>query len=104
VIGDCMVKDKKAEELENKGLWRRAAARWQDVLMDYRQETQTDQRMYIQRQIQRCIKSATLKNVSSREVATSRALRNAAIRVEKEMGIHRNRKVAHDELYTYWER
>ncbi|EFJ0515157.1 PerC family transcriptional regulator [Escherichia coli] len=96
-----MVKDKKAEELENKGLWRRAAARWQDVLMDYRQDNQTDQRMYIQRQIQRCINSATSKNVSSREVATSRALRNSAIRVEKEMGIHRNRKAAHDELYTY---
>ncbi|ELP3961278.1 PerC family transcriptional regulator, partial [Escherichia coli] len=27
-----MITDKKAEELEQRGLWRRAAARWQELL------------------------------------------------------------------------
>ncbi|EOM6880232.1 PerC family transcriptional regulator [Escherichia coli] len=26
-----MITDKKAEELEQRGLWRRAAARWQEI-------------------------------------------------------------------------
>ncbi|WP_074469497.1 PerC family transcriptional regulator [Escherichia coli] len=41
--------DKKAEELEQRGLWRRAAARWQELLLNYLQE---DDRICIQRRIQ----------------------------------------------------
>ncbi|WP_232379243.1 PerC family transcriptional regulator [Escherichia coli] len=33
-----MITDKKAEELEQRGLWRRAAARWQELLLNYLQE------------------------------------------------------------------
>ena len=32
-----MITDKKAEELEQRGLWRRAAARWQELLLNYLQ-------------------------------------------------------------------
>ena len=38
-----MITDKKAEELEQRGLWRRAAARWQELLLNYLQE---DDRYY----------------------------------------------------------
>ncbi|WP_072048085.1 PerC family transcriptional regulator [Escherichia coli] len=30
-----MITDKKAEELEQRGLWRRAAARWQELLLSH---------------------------------------------------------------------
>ncbi|MEK8955090.1 PerC family transcriptional regulator [Escherichia coli] len=43
-----MITDKKAEELEQRGLWRRAAARWQELLLNYLQE---DDRICIQRRI-----------------------------------------------------
>ncbi|HFN7615976.1 TPA: PerC family transcriptional regulator [Escherichia coli] len=50
-----MITDKKAEELEQRGLWRRAAARWQELLLNYLQE---DDRICIQRRIQHCLKRA----------------------------------------------
>ncbi|HAM7046765.1 PerC family transcriptional regulator [Escherichia coli] len=96
-----MVRDKKAEDLEQRGLWRRAAARWQEVLMDYRQEGQVDQRIYVREQIRRCTKLAASKNIAEKNVSTSKELRKAAIRIEKEMGIHRDRKKAHGELYVH---
>ncbi|MFN0654557.1 PerC family transcriptional regulator [Escherichia coli] len=43
-----MITDKKTEELEQRGLWRRAAARWQELLLNYLQE---DDRICIQRRI-----------------------------------------------------
>lgn len=43
-----MITDKKAEELEQRGLWRRAAARWQELLLNYLQE---DDRICIQRRL-----------------------------------------------------
>ncbi|WKB42224.1 PerC family transcriptional regulator (plasmid) [Escherichia coli] len=50
---------KKAEELEQRGLWRRAAARWQELLLNYLQE---DDRICIQRRIQHCLKRAKMKS------------------------------------------
>nr|WP_250697599.1 PerC family transcriptional regulator [Escherichia coli]ATZ71923.1 hypothetical protein [Escherichia coli] len=54
-----MITDKKAEELEQRGLWRRAAARWQELLLNYLQE---DDRICIQRRIQHCLKRAKMKS------------------------------------------
>lgn len=96
-----MVRDKKAEDLEQRGLWRRAAVRWQEVLMDYRQEGQIDQQIYVREQIRRCMKLAASKNIAAKNASTSKELRKAAIRIEKEMGIHRDRKKAHGELYVH---
>ncbi len=54
-----MITDKKAEVLEQRGLWRRAAARWQELLLNYLQE---DDRICIQRRIQHCLKRAKMKS------------------------------------------
>lgn len=64
-----MVRDKKAEDLEQRGLWRRAAVRWQEVLMDYRQEGQVDQRIYVREQIRRCMKQAVPKTLQPKMLA-----------------------------------
>ncbi|WP_353055267.1 PerC family transcriptional regulator [Escherichia coli] len=42
-----------------RGLWRRAAARWQELLLNYLQE---DDRICIQRRIQHCLKRAKMKS------------------------------------------
>ncbi|MED0458896.1 PerC family transcriptional regulator [Escherichia coli] len=93
-----MITDKKAEELEQRGLWRRAAARWQELLLNYLQE---DDRICIQRRIQHCLKRAKMKSqrATSQEEFSFRLLRSSAIQTEKEMGIYRDRKTAHDHLY-----
>lgn len=95
-----MVSDKKAEELEKRCLWRRAAARWNDVLMEFQQEEQIDQRRYIKQQIQRCVDLAISKSIESKGGGT-KAIRKAAVCVEKEMGIYRDRKIVHGELYVH---
>ncbi|EHU7964829.1 PerC family transcriptional regulator, partial [Escherichia coli] len=86
-----MITDKKAEELEQRGLWRRAAARWQELLLNYLQE---DDRICIQRRIQHCLKRAKMKSqrATSQEEFSFRLLRSSAIQTEKEMGIYRDRK------------
>ncbi|EPE2661683.1 PerC family transcriptional regulator, partial [Escherichia coli] len=93
-----MITDKKAEELEQRGLWRRAAARWQELLLNYLQE---DDRICIQRRIQHCLKRAKMKSqrATSQEEFSFRLLRSSAIQTEKEMGIYRDRKTEHDHLY-----
>ncbi|MBW6098363.1 PerC family transcriptional regulator [Escherichia coli] len=87
-----MITDKKAEELEQRGLWRRAAARWQELLLNYLQE---DDRICIQRRIQHCLKRAKMKS----QRATSRGKSSPSdyyavlqYRRKKEMGIYRDRK------------
>ncbi len=79
-----MITDKKAEELEQRGLWRRAAARWQELLLNYLQE---DDRICIQRRIQHCLKRAKMKSqrATSQEEFSFRLLRSSAIQTEKEM-------------------
>ncbi|HFP5576069.1 TPA: PerC family transcriptional regulator, partial [Escherichia coli] len=74
------------EELEQRGLWRRAAARWQELLLNYLQE---DDRICIQRRIQHCLKRAKMKSqrATSQEEFSFRLLRSSAIQTEKEMGI-----------------
>ncbi|WP_249546314.1 PerC family transcriptional regulator, partial [Escherichia coli] len=44
---------------KQRGLWRRAAARWQELLLNYLQE---DDRICIQRRIQHCLKRAKMKS------------------------------------------
>ncbi|MFB3633550.1 PerC family transcriptional regulator [Escherichia coli] len=90
-----MITDKKAEVLEQRGLWRRAAARWQELLLNYLQE---DDRICIQRRIQHCLKRAKMKSqrATSQEEFSFRLLRSSAIQTEKEMGIYRDRKTGND--------
>ncbi|MDC9131447.1 PerC family transcriptional regulator [Escherichia coli] len=77
-----MITDKKAEVLEQRGLWRRAAARWQELLLNYLQE---DDRICIQRRIQHCLKRAKNEITESNqpEEFSFRLLRSSAIQTEK---------------------
>ncbi|MHB9347072.1 MULTISPECIES: PerC family transcriptional regulator [Enterobacter] len=47
-----MVKDSKAEELEAKGLYRRAARRWQDVMMT---RARSDEQEWVRRRCDSCL-------------------------------------------------
>ncbi|WP_244582929.1 hypothetical protein, partial [Escherichia coli] len=62
---------------------------------------QEDDRICIQRRIQHCLKRAKMKSqrATSQEEFSFRLLRSSAIRTEKEMGIYRDRKTAHNHLY-----
>ncbi|WP_128972002.1 PerC family transcriptional regulator, partial [Escherichia coli] len=56
-----MVTDKKAEDLEQRGMWRRASARWQEVLLlcqDKKQET------YIQQRLAYCLQQLKSRKTS----------------------------------------
>ncbi|MFL9142449.1 PerC family transcriptional regulator, partial [Escherichia coli] len=59
VVRRLMVEEHYSEELEQRGLWRRAAARWQELLLNYLQD---DDRICIQRRIQHCLKRAKMKS------------------------------------------
>ncbi|WP_307837139.1 PerC family transcriptional regulator [Escherichia coli] len=65
-------------KLEQRGLWRRAAARWQELLLNYLQE---DDRICIQRRIQHCLKRAKMKSqrATSQEEFSFRLLRSSAV-------------------------
>ncbi|EFO0980207.1 PerC family transcriptional regulator [Escherichia coli] len=62
---------------------------------------QEDDRICIQIRIQHCLKRAKMKSqrATSQEEFSFRLLRSSAIQTEKEMGIYRDRKTAHDHLY-----
>ena len=49
-----MVNDRKAEELEAKGLYRRAATRWQEVMLLC---TEDDDREWVKRRRETCLKN-----------------------------------------------
>lgn len=77
-----MVEDKVAKKLEQAGLWRRAAARWLDVMLS----CDTDE----QRDVARRRRNQCLLNVS-RPVPEGkldvRAINRAARRMQEQMGI-----------------
>ena len=84
-----MVKDDKAEALEDAGLFRRAAARWLCVMQKCQTERQRD---YVLIRRKQCIEK--VKSKSGPEVDSFRGLDAAATRLQKEMGIHKPGGVA----------
>lgn len=81
-----MATDTKAEQLEEQGLWRRAAARWLDVM----NEAQTDsQRERIARRRERCLANAK-RPPKKRE--TFCELQDAVNKAIDDMGIKRVRR------------
>lgn len=77
------ITDSKAESLEARGLYRRAAARWLEVLMLC---TEDDDRQQVKLCRERCLRKAQRSPVVPENFA---GLREAAMKVQKEMGIHR---------------
>lgn len=57
-----MIPDQKAELLEQQHLWRRAAARWQTLLLIYEQE---EQQIYIRKRLEYCLRRITLSERSA---------------------------------------
>lgn len=81
-----LVTDKKAEELEAKGLFRRAAARWSEVATKCPDE---DRRERIMKRQQRCLNQVGRVSLRKNNLSD---IREAAIRTEKAMGISLDRK------------
>lgn len=80
------ITDKKAEQLESQGLWRRAAARWLDVM----KEAHTDpQREHIARRREICLENAK-RPPKKRE--TFCELHDAVNKTVDDMGIRRDRR------------
>lgn len=83
--------DTVAEKLEQAGLWRRAAARWLDVMQ---QDRLTDeQREWVSRQRRKCLSRVT-PQPSVRVNLDIMAVRRAADVTQKEMGIDQPRGAA----------
>ncbi len=77
-----MIYDKKAKLLEEKGLWRRAANRWGEVLM----LAESDKaREYIAERRSSCIRKASVPLPPQKEGIC--AIRDAATKTLKNMGI-----------------
>ena len=91
-----IITDSKAEELEQRGLWRRAAARWQELLLIHRQD---DPQMYIRQRLEFCQKQAKLKRRPPSQEGTFHELRQAAVRTEKNLGIYRSPQEIHNGLF-----
>ncbi|MFT4273115.1 MAG: PerC family transcriptional regulator [Pantoea sp.] len=81
-----MVTDKKAEELEEKGFFRRAATRWAEVVRNSVTDDEREQAVSHQK---RCLRQL---EPTQREPDALYKLRHAASKTEKEMGIDRDRK------------
>lgn len=77
-----MIRDDKAEELENSGLWRRAAERWGEL---FRQAKSDEERHYITQRRAQCTAKATRPRKA--EWGHVCAVREAATRTLKDMGI-----------------
>lgn len=80
--GMLMVHDDKAEELEAKGLWRRAANRWGELL---KQVASDEARQYVTERRTACIRKATITRESERDLIC--AIRTAATKTLTDMGI-----------------
>ncbi|WP_311791728.1 MULTISPECIES: PerC family transcriptional regulator [Pantoea] len=77
-----MVRDAKAEELESKGLYRRAAARWQEVIPLTESDTG---RVWLIRRINECLAKVGKKPADSGSfIEVARAAREA----QRRMGIY----------------
>lgn len=77
------IRDSKAEALEAKGLYRRAAARWLDVMMLC---TEDDDRKLAKQCRERCLRAAQRPPAVAESFAD---VSRVATRVQKEMGIDR---------------
>ncbi|BDO94592.1 transcriptional activator [Escherichia coli] len=77
-----MVHDDKAEELEAKGLWRRAANRWGELL---KQAASDEARQYVTERRTACIRKATITREPERDLIC--AIRTAATKTLTDMGI-----------------
>ncbi|MDU6441028.1 MAG: PerC family transcriptional regulator [Pantoea sp.] len=76
-----MVRDAKAERLESKGLYRRAAARWQEVIPLTESDTG---RVWLIRRINECLAKVGKKPADSGSfIEVTRAVREA----QKRMGV-----------------
>lgn len=78
-----MIRDRKAEALEARGLYRRAAYRWLDVLMLC---TEDDERLQAKVCRERCLRKAQRQPVVVDSFAD---ISRAATKLQKEMGIDR---------------
>ncbi|MDF7662200.1 PerC family transcriptional regulator [Erwiniaceae bacterium L1_54_6] len=85
-VESILVIDKKAEELEAKGFFRRAAARWAEVARNSVTDDEREQAVSHQK---RCLRQL---EPAQREPDGLYKLRQAASKAEKEMGIDRDRK------------
>ena len=88
-----MIHDKKAEELEDKGLYRRAAERWSVVM---RQSEDDNDREWARRRSETCLKKSRRLPA---QVDSYRGLREAAIETQRRMGIEKSRTEAFRLLY-----
>ncbi|MCV0732039.1 PerC family transcriptional regulator, partial [Escherichia coli] len=82
-----MVHDDKAEELEAKGLWRRAAERWGELL---KQAKSDEERRYVTQRRAQCSEKATRPKTT--EWGHVCAVRAAATRTLKDMGIDQKKE------------
>ncbi|UMR98309.1 PerC family transcriptional regulator [Escherichia coli] len=79
-----MIQDRTAEELEAKGLYRRAAERWYEVLMLVKTDEERE------KVIKRRDKCLSMARYSHKPVhLCTEELRQATRRTQKEMGIYR---------------
>ncbi|WP_252098083.1 PerC family transcriptional regulator [Escherichia coli] len=82
-----MIRDDKAEALENSGLWRRAAERWGEL---FRQAKTDEERHYITQRRAQCTAKATRPKTT--EWGHVCAVRAAATRTLKDMGIDQKKE------------
>ena len=79
-----MVNDSKAEELEAKGLYRRAAARWMEVMLLC---TEDDNREWIKRRRETCLENVKRPPVKAEDFGD---LHKAVTETQHRMGIAQN--------------
>ena len=84
------VSDVIAEKLEAKGFWRRAAARWLDVMQICKTETQRD---WISQIRLYCLTMSLSPHHSGKP--DIKAVNRAATIVQKQMGIYREKGIEH---------
>ncbi len=77
-----MVHDDKAEELEAKGLWRRAANRWSELM---KQAESDEARQYVTERRTACIQRATMTREPQRDQIC--AIRAAATKTLADIGV-----------------
>lgn len=82
-----MIHDEKAGELERKGLWRRAAERWGELLTQAKDDKE---RVCIAQRRTRCIEKSTRPRKIQRISVCD--IRDAATRTLKDMGIDQSKE------------
>ncbi|HHV8383238.1 TPA: PerC family transcriptional regulator [Escherichia coli] len=88
---EYIIKDRKAEDLEQKKLWRRAAQRWLE-LSRVTHRTETEKKQMLNR-YQYCM---SMIRSPHKEKHDFRELKEAINRTSREMGLMQDKKNAHD--------